>query len=73
MTTAMRVAGDKEGEGSKAMTMATRVAGEWTGMATKRAVLTATREACKEEGNGKGDTSNGDSKLCWQTGKARKK
>jgi hypothetical protein len=35
MVTAMRVAGKKEGEGSKAMVLATRVAGKQTVMATK--------------------------------------
>jgi hypothetical protein len=29
MATAMRVAGDKEGEGGMAMVMVTRMAGEW--------------------------------------------
>ncbi len=43
MATAMRVAGDEEGEGDTAM--ATRIAGEWTAPATKRAMVTATRVA----------------------------
>ncbi len=43
MATAMRVAGDKEGEGDKVMVMATRIAGEWTATATKRAMVMATR------------------------------
>jgi hypothetical protein len=43
MATAMRVAGNKEGEGVKVMAMATRIAGEWTATATKRAMVTATR------------------------------
>jgi hypothetical protein len=34
MVTAMRVVGNKEGEGGKAMEMVTRVAGEQTAMAT---------------------------------------
>ncbi len=34
MATAMRVAGDEEGEGDKAIAMATRIAGEWTATAT---------------------------------------
>jgi hypothetical protein len=41
--TMMRVAGDKEGKGSKAMVMATRVAGEQTAMATKKAMVTKPR------------------------------
>ncbi len=63
--TAIRVVGVEEGEGSKAMAMVTRVAGERTAMARKRAMLTAMREAGKEERNGKGDTNNGNSKLRW--------
>jgi hypothetical protein len=63
MVMAMRVEGDKEGKGSKGLAMviaiATRVAGKQTGTMTKRAMSTTTREAGKEEGNGKGDTSNG--------------
>ncbi len=56
MATAMRVAGDKEGEGNKAMVMATRIAGEWTATATKRAMVTATRVwASDGKGDGKGD------------------
>ncbi len=39
------VAGDKEGEGNKAMAMATRIAGEWTATATKRAMVMAMRVA----------------------------
>jgi hypothetical protein len=62
MAAVMRVAGDKEGNGEKAMKMAKRVAGERTatmvvgkGMATatKRAMTTKTREAGEEEENGK--------------------
>ncbi len=45
MAAAMRVGGDEEGEGDKAMAMATRIAGEWTATATKRAMVTATRVA----------------------------
>jgi hypothetical protein len=45
MTMAMRVAGDKEDEGNKTMAMATRIVGEWTATATKRAMVTATRVA----------------------------
>jgi hypothetical protein len=64
MGTAMRVAGDKEGKGGKAMVMAmaTRVAYKRTATVTKRAISTQTREAGKEAGNGKGDTSNGNGK-----------
>jgi hypothetical protein len=43
MATAMRVAGDEEGEVDKAMAMATRIASEWTATATKRAMVTAMR------------------------------
>jgi hypothetical protein len=43
MVTVMRVVGDKEGECSKAMVMATRIAGEYTAATTKRAMVTATR------------------------------
>jgi hypothetical protein len=45
----VRVAGDKEGEGSKAtvMAMAIRVAGEWSATAKKKFMTTATRVAGK--------------------------
>ncbi len=43
MEMTMRVAGDKEGKGSKAMAMATRVAGERMATATKRAMAMKTR------------------------------
>jgi hypothetical protein len=45
----VRVAGDKEGEGSKAMgiAMAIRVAGEWSAMAKKKLMATVTRVAGK--------------------------
>jgi hypothetical protein len=56
------VTGKEEGEGGRVMATATRVAGEQTTMATKRAMGTKTREASKEEGNGKGGKSNGDGK-----------
>ncbi len=39
----MRVAGNAEGKGGKAMATATRVAGEQTAMATKRVMMTKTR------------------------------
>jgi hypothetical protein len=60
--TASRVAGNKEDKGSKAMAMAmaTRVAGKPMATATKRTMAMATREAGEEEGNGKGNKSNGD-------------
>ncbi len=45
MATAMRVAGDNEGKGNKAMVMGTRIAGEWTATATKRAMVMMTRVA----------------------------
>ncbi len=47
----MRVAGNKEGKGSKgmAMAMATRMAGEWSAMATKRLMATRTRVAGKQQ------------------------
>ncbi len=49
---AMRVAGDKEGEGSQAMATA----------ATTRAMVMATTVAGDEEGNGNGSKGNGNSK-----------
>ncbi len=48
MVMAMRVAGDKTGEGNKAMAMATRIAGEWTATVTKRVMVTATRVAVEQ-------------------------
>jgi hypothetical protein len=39
----MRVASNKEGKGSKAMMMVTRVVGKWTAMATKKGRATKTR------------------------------
>jgi hypothetical protein len=39
MVTAMRVAGDKESKGSKAMAMATGVMGKRTATATKRTMV----------------------------------
>jgi hypothetical protein len=67
MATAMRVAGDEEGEGNKAMAMATRIEGEWTATSTNRAMVTATKRmmakatavAGDKEGNGDGGKSNG--------------
>ncbi len=60
--TTMRVAGVKEGNGSKPIAMATRVAGKQTVFATTRAMLTKTKEAGEEEGNGKGSKSDGNGK-----------
>ncbi len=40
----------------------TRVVGEQTASVTKRAMAMKTREAGKEEGNGKGSKSSGDGK-----------
>jgi hypothetical protein len=62
MTMGMRVVGEEEGKGGKAMTLATMVVGERTAMATKRAMVIKMREAGEEEGNGKGGNSNGDGK-----------
>ncbi len=45
MAKVMRVAGDEEGKGGKAMAMATRMVGEWTVLVRKRAKATATRVA----------------------------
>ncbi len=45
----MRVAGDEEGEDGKAMVMATRMAGKWTVMASKRVMATAMRVAGKRQ------------------------
>jgi hypothetical protein len=58
MARVMKVAGDKESKGSKAMAMATRVAGKQTATAKKRAMSMATREVDEEEDNGKGNKSN---------------
>ncbi len=44
---AMKVAGNEENMGSKAISMATRVMGKWTAMATTRAMVMAMREAGK--------------------------
>ncbi len=48
MAKVMRVAGDEEGEDGKAMAMATRIAGEWTVTAKKRAMAMETRVAGKQ-------------------------
>ncbi len=62
MATTMRVVGNKEGKGSKAMAMATRVASERMAIAMKRAMATKTRETCKEEGNGRAGKSDSNGK-----------
>ncbi len=43
MAKVMRVADDEEGEDGKVMAMTTRMVGEWTVMARKRAMTTAMR------------------------------
>jgi hypothetical protein len=62
MSMAMKVAGKEEGEGGKAMAMATRLVGERMVTAIKRAMATKMREAGEEEGGGNGSKSNGDGK-----------
>jgi hypothetical protein len=57
MATVMRMAGNEEGKGGKAMAMAARVAGKPTVTTTKWVMGTKTREAGKEEGDGKGSKS----------------
>ncbi len=59
MAMVIRVAGNEEGEGGKAMAMATRVAGERTAMLTKSAMVTKTREVSDEKGIGRGGKSSG--------------
>jgi hypothetical protein len=56
---AMRMAGIKEGEGGKAMVIATRVVGEGMATMTTRAMVTKTKEAGEEERNSKGGKSDG--------------
>ncbi len=51
MEMTMRVVGNKEGKGSKAMVIETRVAGEQMATATKRAMTTKTRSAGAGGGN----------------------
>ncbi len=51
--------GVKEVKGSKAMAMATRVAGERTVMAKTRVMVMKTKEADEEEKNSKGIKSDG--------------
>ncbi len=62
MVMVMRVAGNKEGKGGKAMAMLTRVAGECMAMLTKSAMATKTREVSNEKGIGRGSKSSGDGK-----------
>jgi hypothetical protein len=62
MAMVMRVAGNKEGKGGKAMAMATRVAGERMAMLTKSAMATKTREVSNEKGIGRGGKSSGNGK-----------
>jgi hypothetical protein len=62
MAVVMRVAGNKEGEGSKAMAMATRVAGKQTAMLTKIAMAMKIREVGDEKGSGRGGKSSGNGK-----------
>ncbi len=51
MEMTMRVAGEEEGKGIKAMATATRVAGERTAMATKRVMAMKARLGGAGEGN----------------------
>jgi hypothetical protein len=60
MAMVIRVAGNEEGEGGKAMAMATRVAGERTAMLTKSAMATKSRQVSDEKGIGRGGKSSGD-------------
>ncbi len=48
----MKVAGEEEGKGGKAMAMASWAACEWTARLTKRAMAMKMREVGKEKGNG---------------------
>ncbi len=48
MVTVIRVAGEEEGEGDKAMAMATRIAGELTATVMKRVMVKATRVEDKQ-------------------------
>jgi hypothetical protein len=41
MATAMRVVGNEEGKGNKAIAMATRIEGEWTATVTNRVMMMA--------------------------------
>jgi hypothetical protein len=59
MAMVMRVAGNEEGKGGKAMAMVTRVAGERMGMLTKSAMAMKIREVSDEKGIGRGGKSRG--------------
>ncbi len=59
MAMVMRVVGNEEGEGGKAMAMATMVAGERMAMLTKSVMATKTREVSNEKGIGRGGKSSG--------------
>ncbi len=73
----MRVAGNKEGKGGKAMVMATRVVHKRTAMATKRVMATKTRlgaqgaamtDLCmphNNEPNHDHDGNNNNDGHCW--------
>ncbi len=60
MAIVMRVAGNEEGKGGKAMAMATRVAGERAAMLMKSAMAMKAREVSNEKGIGRGGKSSGD-------------
>ncbi len=62
MAMVMRVEGNKESKGGKAMAMVTRVVGKQMAMATKKVMEMKTKEAGKEERNGMGIKSYGDGK-----------
>ncbi len=62
MAMVMRVAGNEEGKGGKAIAMVTRVAGERTAMLMKSAMAMKTRELSNEKGIGRGGKSSGDGK-----------
>jgi hypothetical protein len=49
VATAMSVAGSKEGDGSKAMAMTTKIVGKWTATATKIAMATKTMVEGKQQ------------------------
>ncbi len=59
---AMRVAGVKEGEGRKAMSMTTRVSGKPAATATTKAMVMKTKEVGEAEGNSTGSKSDGNGK-----------
>jgi hypothetical protein len=48
MAMVMRVVGNKESEGGKAMVMATRMVGKWTATAAKRATAMAMKVVGKQ-------------------------